>query len=120
MAKFDADTLRALRAEKEVRIRTEKHPDNAVVIWIVVADDEVFVRSFRGPRGRWYRDLAAGGPATLEWSGLRVPVQAGPAKDAGSVERVSREFLGKYRTSSYAQAMVQPDTLPTTLRLEPR
>jgi hypothetical protein len=49
-----------------------------------------------------------------------VPVQAGPAKDSASVERVSREYLGKYRTSSYAQAMVQPDTLPTTLRLEPR
>ena len=120
MAKLNSETLRALRDEKEVRIRTDKHPDSAVVIWIVVADDEVFVRSFRGPKGRWYRDLAAGGPATVEWSGHRVPVQAVPANDAASIERVSREFLSKYRTSSYARAMVQPDTLPTTLRLEPR
>ena len=44
MAKFDADTLRDLRDLREVAIRTEKHPDSAVVIWVVVADDEVFVR----------------------------------------------------------------------------
>jgi len=52
MAKFDADTLRELHASREVAIRTEKHPDGAVVIWVVVADDEVFVRSVRGSRGR--------------------------------------------------------------------
>lgn len=120
MALFDRDTLGALRDVAEVKIRTGKHPDSAVVIWIVVSNDEVFIRSFRGPKGRWYRDLAAGGPATLEWDGHRLAVQAVPANDAASIERVSGSFLTKYRTSSYAQAMVQPDTLPTTLRLEPR
>jgi hypothetical protein len=39
MAKFDADTLRELRDLQEVAIRTEKHPESAVVIWVVVADD---------------------------------------------------------------------------------
>src|ERR1700758_3831166 len=71
MANFDADTLRELRDVQEVRIRTEKHPKSAVVIWVVVADDEVFVRSWRGAEGRWYRDLAAGCPATLEYAGRR-------------------------------------------------
>jgi hypothetical protein len=45
MANFDADTLRALRDVQEVAIRTEEHPKSAVVIWVVLADDEVFVRS---------------------------------------------------------------------------
>jgi hypothetical protein len=120
MAKFDADTLSDLHELKEVRIRTGKHPENAVVIWVVVADGEVFVRSFRGAKGRWYRDLAAGGPATLEFAGRRLAVQAIPASDPAAIERTSREYLKKYQPSSYAQAMVQADTLPTTLRLEPR
>ncbi len=120
MTSFDADTLHALREVPEVRIRTEKHPKSAVVIWVVVADDDVFVRSFRGAEGRWYRDLAAGGPATLEFAGQRLAVRAIPANEPAAIDRVSREFLRKYRTSSYAQAMVQPDTLSTTLRLEPR
>ena len=47
MVNFDADTLRELRGVQEIAIRTEKHPKSAVVIWVVVADDEVVVRSVR-------------------------------------------------------------------------
>ena len=93
---------------QEVAIRTEKHPRTAVVIWVVVADDEVFVRSVRGSKGRWYRDLAAGGPATLEFAGRRLAVQAIPATDPAAVGRASREYLRKYQPSPYAQAMVRP------------
>jgi hypothetical protein len=120
MAKFDADTLRELRDLQEVAIRTEKHPRSAVVIWVAVADDEVFVRSVRGTKGRWYSDLAAGGPATLEFAGRRLAVQAIPASDPDAIDRASREYLRKYRPSPYAQSIVRPEVLPTTLRLEPR
>ena len=120
MTNFAADTLRELRDVQEVAIRTEKHPKSAVVIWVVVADDEVFVRSWLGARGRWYRDLAAGGPATLEFAGRRLAVQALPASDADSIALASREYLRKYQPSPYVQSMVRDDVLPTTLRLEPR
>jgi hypothetical protein len=120
MANFDADTLRELRDVQEIAIRTEKHPNSAVVIWVVVADDEVFVRSVNGARGRWYRDLAAGGPATLEFAGRRLAVQAIPATDPAAIARASREYLGKYQPSPYAQAMVKSEILSTTLRLEAR
>jgi hypothetical protein len=120
MAKFEPDTLRELRDRQEVAIRTEKHPTSAITIWIVVADSEVLVRSVRGAKGRWHRDLAGGGPATLEFNGQRLAVQAVPATDADAVERASREFLSKYRSSPYAESMVRPEVLQTTLRLEPR
>jgi hypothetical protein len=48
-----------------------------------------------------------------------LAVQAVPASDQASVARTSREFLSKYQRSSHAQEMVRPETLPTTLRLEP-
>ena len=120
MANFDADTLRELRDMRELRIRTGKHPKTAVVIWIVVADDEVFVRSWLGARGRWYRDLAAGGPAILEFAGRHIEVQAFPTSDDASIARASAEFLRKYQSSSHAREMVRSDILSTTLRLEPR
>ena len=120
MAKFDADTLCELRDIREVAIRTEKHPATAVIIWVVVADEEVFVRSVRGSKGRWYRDLATGGSATLELAGRRLAVQALPATDADSITRASREYLRKYQPSPYVQSMVRAEVLPTTLRLEPR
>ena len=120
MKTFDADTLRELNDVDEVAIRTDKHPKSAVVIWVVVADDEVFVRSWLGSKGRWYKDIAAGGLATLEFAGRRVAVRAIPASDPAAVDRASREFLRKYQASSHAQEMVRAEILPTTLRLEPR
>jgi hypothetical protein len=119
MAKFDAQTLQELRDVRELRIRTAKHPKTAPVIWIVVADDEVFVRSWLGERGRWYRDLAAGGSAALEFAGRRLAVEAFPAGDAASVARASAAFLHKYQPSTHAPEMVRAETLSTTLRLEP-
>ena len=120
MANFDAETQRALRDVQEVRIRTAVHPKTAVVIWVVVAEGEVFARSWLGNKGRWYRDLVAGGPATLEFAGRRVEMQALPVREPGAIDRASREFLQKYRTSSHAQEMVRSEILSTTLRLEPR
>jgi hypothetical protein len=120
MTTFDTDTLHALRDVQEPRIRTDKHPRSAIVIWVVVDRDDVFVRSWLGTRGRWYQDLAAGGPATLEFAGGRLAVQAIPAGDPDSITRTSREILRKYRHSSHAQEMVRDEILPTTLRLEPR
>jgi hypothetical protein len=118
MARFDADTLRELRDVQEVAIRTEKHPGSAVVIWVIVADDEVFVRSVRGGKGRWYRDLAAGGPATLEFAGRRLAVRAIPATDVDSSARASREYLSKYRPACCAIERRCPDARSRALLLE--
>ena len=51
MAIFGPDILHELRGRQEVSICTEKHPDSAVTIWVVVADDEVLVRSVHGTKG---------------------------------------------------------------------
>jgi hypothetical protein len=120
MANFDADTLDALRAAREIAIRTDRHPDKVVPIWVVVADDKVFVRSVYGTRGRWYRDLAESGLATLVVAGRRVPVQAVPEREAPTIDAASEAYLQKYGLSFYAQAMVKPEVLAHTLRLEPQ
>jgi hypothetical protein len=120
MSRFDVETLHRMRTAREVSIRTEKHPNSGVVIWVVVAGDEVFVRSWRGTAGRWYRDLAAGGPASLEFDGRCLLVQAIPTNDAAAIGLVSDEFLRKYKSSSHALEMVRTEILATTLRLEPR
>lgn len=119
MAQFDADTLNTVATVKELAIRTARHPGTSVVIWAVVSDGTIFVRSFRGGAGRWYRDLAEGGRAALEAGGRTLEVEAVPVRDEGAIARVSEAFLRKYRPSPYAEAMVKPDILSTTLRLDP-
>jgi hypothetical protein len=120
MATFAAETMRALRETKEVGIRTDRHPENAVTIWVVVADKDVFIRSVKGVKGQWYKDLAKGGPATLDVAGRAVPVQAVPANEGQSIERASRAYLSKYHDSPWSQSMVRDEVLATTLRLDPR
>ena len=116
---FDAAVLDALRSAEEVRIRTGRQPDRGATIWIVVAGEMVFVRSFRGPKAIWYGGAMVDGRASLEIEGRLVPVPVTPTDDPATIAAVSRAFLDKYADSPYAQAMVAPEILGTTLQLSP-
>ena len=72
-----------------------------------------------GPTGKWFVAAAADGQATLEVGDRQLPVRVIPVADHDTIEAVSQAFLTKYTTSPYAQSIVSPATLPTTLRLDP-
>ncbi len=121
---FDSDTLRLIDGAREVRIETsrdEDAPAHRTTIWVVTMDGSVFVRSVRGGKGRWYREVSANPAAALHVGDDRIPVRAVPVTDDATIAAVSEAYREKYgRTSpGSTRAMVQPDTLPTTLRLEP-
>jgi hypothetical protein len=116
---FDAGTLDVLRATREIGIRVNTRPDRATVVWVVVAGEDVFVRSFLGPKGRWYKAAVADGRATLEAGAGKIPVRVTAAADQASIGRASQAFLAKYGDSPYAQKMVRPEVLTTTLLLLP-
>jgi hypothetical protein len=121
---FDTETLRLLDETREVKIETRRDseaPEHRTIIWVVVVDGEVFVRSVRGPKGRWYREISTNPEGALHVGDERISVRATPAADDMSVNAVSDAIRSKYgRTSPGSTAsMVRPDTLPTTLRLSP-
>lgn len=118
-ATFDAATREILATTDEIGIRTSKQPEQSVIIWVVVVDDAVFVRSFRGKRGKWYDAAVADRKAVLQVGDALLPVTVIPVADAAAIEAVSRAFLAKYAASPYAKEMVRPETLSTTLRLDP-
>jgi hypothetical protein len=84
----------------------------------VVDGGDVFIRTYRGPKSRWYRELLAG-PGALVLNGQRVPVRAIAAADGASVKRASDGYRKKYRKGSSLDSMLVPSVLSTTLRLEP-
>jgi hypothetical protein len=107
-----------------VRIETRRDaysPEHRTSIWVVVVDGEVFVRSVRGPRGRWYREISSNPEGALHVGDERIPVRATPAADDEMVEAVSDAIRSKYRrfSPSSTASMVLPDTLGTTLNLSP-
>jgi hypothetical protein len=121
---FAAETLRLLDETKEVRIETRRDdhsPEHRTIIWVVVVEGEVFVRSVRGSRGRWYREISSNPESALHVEDTRIPVRAAPATDDTTVDAVSAAFRSKYQQSSPGStaAMVRPEILPTTLKLSP-
>ena len=119
MAKFDPATLSTLRTAREIAIRASRPRDRSVIIWVVVLEDDVFVRSVRGPRGLWFAAAKADGRATLEVGDQRLPARVTPVTEPATIDAVSEAFLTKYAASPWAKSIVAPETLPTTLMLGP-
>jgi hypothetical protein len=95
---FPKATLARLDRSQEVDIETRspKGTTHSVPIWIVVDGDDVFIRTYRGPNSRWYRELLAG-PGALVVNRTRIPVRAIAAADSASVKRASDGYRKKYR-----------------------
>jgi hypothetical protein len=119
---FSPGDLAMLAETEEVEIETRAAPDATVhrtVIWIVTDGHDAFVRSVRGPKGRWYREALAHPDVALHAAGRRLPARAVPANDPDSIERTSAGFSRKYAGDPAVRAMLKPNTLDTTLRVEP-
>ncbi|HVC34828.1 MAG TPA: DUF2255 family protein [Chloroflexota bacterium] len=119
---FGREMIEELRRVEEVEIETRAAPGKPArrrIIWVVVANDEVYVRSVRGTAGRWYRDLLSHPTASLRVSGRDLAVRAVPVTDAATIARVSAAYLSKYEASPHAPPIVREEVLSTTLRLEP-
>jgi hypothetical protein len=120
VAKFPPDVLAAIADREEVEIETG---GRRTIIWIVLDGGDVFVRSVRGEKGRWYRDLTADPKATVHFRGKPkrepVRVRAARASDPTSIERCSRALESKYTGIPGLEPMLEEDTLATTVRLEP-
>jgi hypothetical protein len=124
MTAFDPELRLALRGARTVRVETSAgagRPVHEALIWVVVDDaGRVLVRSWRGERGRWYRELRANPSGTLLVGSRRVPVRAEHAADPERVEACSRGLRQKYASARGSLAEMLVDAvLPTTLELHP-
>jgi hypothetical protein len=119
--RFEESDLAAMAAAQEVDIETRSSAGEVhrTIIWIVERDGNLYVRSYRGPSGRWYRETLADPEVAIHVDGRRVPARAVPATDPTSVEACSEGLRAKYRRSQSLRAMLVDDVLPTTLKLVP-
>jgi hypothetical protein len=123
MTGFPADVAAALEASQLVVIETSAAPDAPVhetIIWVVVDDrGRALVRSVRGPRGRWYRELRANPTGTLVVGDRRVPVRAEPGGQP-EIDACTEALRAKYpRQRASLASMLAEHTLSTTLVLTP-
>ena len=122
MAAFPPAVLKSFDETKVVDIETRsaKGTKHLIPIWIVVVDGVAYVRSVRGPAGRWYRELLARGDGAVVAGAKRTPVRATKDSSATAIEAVSEALRKKYaRSGQSLQSMLRTDVLDTTVRLDP-
>lgn len=124
MAKKTDDLLWKLAESDEVQIvtrRDAKSPRHRTTVWIVPTTNGVYVRSFKGKKGRWYQEALANPRVTVEVGRRKVAARAELEHNPEVIRAVSAGYREKYgeRWPDDTQPMLRRSVLPTTLRLTP-
>ena len=121
---FDSETLDLLDETDLVYIETRRDGDSPVhrtIIWVVVVEGEAFVRSVRGPKGRWYREISSNPEGALHVRGATVPRarHSRYGRDGGGRgKRCPQEQVRESPRRAYRSRWYRPDVLaddPQTL-----
>jgi hypothetical protein len=121
MTAWPPDELDAVARADELAIVVagrDGHVPAPTTIWVVRVGDHLYVRSFRGPSGGWYRRALRGGRGHIAAGGVERDVVLSDAHDVSSLD-VDAAYRAKYGRSPYLAAMVEPSVADTTLRLTP-
>ncbi len=117
---LSTEQLEQISGSQMVEIETRKgERSRRTIIWVVVDGGEVFIRSVRGHAGHWYQRATTDPEVALIVGGDRYRFTAHRATDPESVTRASNALRSKYRPGRSLDAMLVPEILDTTLRLDP-
>lgn len=114
------DQLDLLDRTGEVHIRTRSDRGTfETIIWIVVVDGVVYVRSVQGEDGRWYQRALADPVVAILVDGQEIDFRAVSVDDPDEIEDVTKALSAKYPAGGSLDRMTRDEVLDTTLRLEP-
>src|SRR6476620_5718259 len=124
MTTWTSDELDSIDSVDELQIaslRRDGSLSSSRIIWLVVVDGELYVRSVRGPDAAWFRGTQVRHQGRIEAGGVTRDVsyaRVAPELD----DRIDAAYRRKY--SRYATSIVDSTTSrqarSTTLRLIPR
>ena len=109
-----ADELQIAPRRRDGTLRTP------VTIWVVRLGDELYVRSYRGRGGAWFRGTQVRHEGRIWAGGVEKDVTFVEETDPGINDQIDAAYRAKYRRSaSYVPPMISPEARATTLRLVP-
>ena len=117
------DELEKIAAAEELRIapvRRDGTLRNPVTIWVVRLGDDLYVRSWRGRDGSWYRAAQSRREGHISTGGVEKDVTFVEETDPDINDELDSVYREKYRRyASYVTPMISPEARSTTLRLVP-
>jgi hypothetical protein len=121
MPDWTPDDLAAIDGDGELHVAARR-PDGTLhtprIVWHVVVDGHLFIRSVRGEDGAWYRGVRRTGTGEIDAGGVRADVTFTPddARDAA----IDLAYHAKYGDGSAVTSITSPTATATTLRVDPR
>jgi hypothetical protein len=95
---------------------------NPVTIWVVRLGDDLYVRSYGGRGGSWFRAAQARHEGRIRAGGVEKDVTFVEESDPSVNDQIDAAYRAKYRGhgASYVNAMVAPEARAATIKLAPR
>jgi hypothetical protein len=121
MPDWTAEELDTIGAADELEIAALR-PDGTLrpftTIWVVRVGDDLYVRSYRGRGGRWFRSVLQRPEGRIRAGGLIREVAFAEPEDADhpAIDHAYRTKYARYGRS-YVEPMVSPNATAATLRL---
>jgi hypothetical protein len=125
MTAWTTDELDAIGGADELRIAAVR-PDGtlrgAVPIWVVRVRDDLYVRSYKGADGAWYRGVEASHAGHVQAGGVDKDVTFVDETDSAIGDAIDAAYRSKYSSYSatYIDPMVTVTAREATIKLLPR
>ncbi|MFJ1807819.1 MULTISPECIES: DUF2255 family protein [unclassified Streptomyces] len=123
MTQWTKDELDRIAAADELEMAPRRGDGTLrgpVPIWVVRAGDDLYVRSFRGTDGGWWRTARAGREGHIRSGGVDKDVTFVHVADSEINDRVDIAYRTKYGRFGGAYVNPMVAARATTLRLVPR
>jgi hypothetical protein len=124
MRDWTAEELDRIGAADELEIAALR-PDGslrpATTIWVVCVGADLYVRSWRGRSGGWFRSVLRRPEGRIRAGGVErdVAFQEPDDADHDAIDHAYRTKYARY-ASTYVDPMMSPNATAATLRLIPR
>jgi hypothetical protein len=118
---WDSSVVGELAAAQEIDVIVPAPalPEVRTPIWVVESGGELYIRSWKGAGGRWYRRATRFGAGSVATPAGAHQVRFTPIDDPAVEAAIDAGFRSKYAASPYTEAMIDPPAAGTTLRLDP-
>jgi hypothetical protein len=95
---------------------------NPVTIWVVRLGDDLYVRSYKGRDGSWFRAAQVRHEGRIRAGGVEKDVTFLEETDPGVNDQIDASYRTKYRryAARFVNPMVAPEARATTIKLVPR
>ncbi|MFC4014072.1 DUF2255 family protein [Nonomuraea purpurea] len=125
MATWTSEELSRIEAADELEIAPRRRDGTLrkpVPIWVVRTGDDLYVRSYKGYDGAWFRAALASHEGRIRAGGVEKDVTFTEEADPDVNERIEAAYRDKYHRygPTYVDPMVATQARATTLKLLPR